>query len=170
MNESIVYIATDRLYAGRMRAYGGYNYMPNIEKLVKFGTKYNNATATAGSTIMTHSSEWTGKYTADLHGEEEFVDRNYLNFLPKQESVFDDFIKKGFNTYIVLVENKAKGPTTTNGKITTAFAPGYDSFRPAYNLWPEEVNIVKLPGMDIKVGKPTKKGSNYEGCRIDIRI
>ena len=40
--------------------------MPNIEKMVKFGTKYNNATATAGSTLMTHSSEWTGRYTADL--------------------------------------------------------------------------------------------------------
>ena len=85
-----MYIATDRLYAGRLRAYGGYNYMPNIEMMVKNGTKYNNATATSGSTIMTHSSEWTGKYTADLHGNEEFKDRVYLNFLPKQETIFDD--------------------------------------------------------------------------------
>ena len=156
VNESVVYIATDRLYAGRLRAYGGYNYMPNIEKLVKYGTKYNNATATAGSTIMTHSSEWTGKYTADLHGNEDFKDRVYLNFLPKQKTIFHDFIEKGFNTYIVLVENKAKGPTTTNGKIT-AFAPGYDSFRPAYNLWPKELNIVKLPGMDIKGGEKLRR-------------
>ena len=156
MNESVVYIATDRLYAGRLRAYGGYNYMPNIEMMVKNGTIYNNATATSGSTIMTHSSEWTGKYTADLHGNEEFKDRVYLNFLPKQETIFDDFIKKGYNTYVVLVENKAKGPTTTNGKIT-AFATCYDSFRPAYNLWPEEVNIVKLPGMDIKGGENIRR-------------
>lgn len=156
MNESVVYIATDRLYAGRLRAYGGYNYMPNIEMMVKNGTKYNNATATSGSTIMTHSSEWTGKYTADLHGNEEFKDRVYLNFLPKQETIFDDFLKKGYNTYVVLVENKAKGPTTTNGKIT-AFATCYDSFRPAYNLWPEEVKIIKLPGMDIKGGENLRR-------------
>ncbi len=75
MNDSVVYIATDRLYAGRIRSYGGYNYMPNIEKMVKFGTKYNNATATAGSTLMTHSSEWTGRYTADLHGEIPYNER-----------------------------------------------------------------------------------------------
>ncbi len=69
VKESIVYIATDRLYARRLRLYGGYNYMPNMEKMAKFGTKYTNATACAGSTLMTHGPEWTGKYTADMHGD-----------------------------------------------------------------------------------------------------
>ena len=147
MENSVVYIATDRLYAGRLRLHGGFNYMPNMERMAQYGTLYKNATATAGSTIMTHSSEWTGKYTALLHDGVPFKEREYLTFLPEQDSVFHDFLERGFDVHIVLVENVAKKPTTTNGKIT-AFAPGYDSFRPAWNLWPKEANIVKLPGMD----------------------
>tara|TARA_Y100001960_G_C14747329_1_gene866379 strand:- start:1162 stop:2433 length:1272 start_codon:yes stop_codon:yes gene_type:complete len=119
-----------------------------MERMAQYGTLYKNATATAGSTMMTHSSEWTGKYTADLHGGVPFKEREYLNFLPEQDSVFHDFIEMGYDVHIVLVENKAKKTTKTNGKIT-AFAPGFDSFRPAWNLWPKEANIVKLPGMDI---------------------
>ena len=145
MKNSVVYIATDRLYARRLRLYGGYNRMPNMERMAKYGTLYNNATATAGSTIMTHASEWSGKYPAELHADVPFEDRDYLNFLPKQDSVFHDFISMGYNVYIVLVENLTTAKTTTNGKIT-AFAQGYDSFRPNWNLWPEEANIVKLPG------------------------
>ena len=137
MENSVVYIATDRLYAGRLRLHGGFNYMPNMERMAQYGTLYKNATATAGSTIMTHSSEWTGKYTALLHDGVPFKEREYLNFLPEQDSVFHDFLERGFDVHIVLVENVAKKPTTTNGKIT-AFAPGYDSFRPAWNLWPRK--------------------------------
>ena len=143
MSNSIVYIATDRLYAGRLRAYGGYNYMPNIEKLVKYGTKYNNATATAGSTLMTHSAEWTGKYTADLHGDIPHKDRLYNTEMPKQDTVFSDFITKGYNVYIVLV-NKRPGKT-------------YDSFRPVFNLWPDEAKIVKIPDWDIKGGENLRR-------------
>ena len=156
VKESVVYIATDRLYAGRLRIHGGYNYMPSMEKMASHGTVYTNATATAGSTLMTHSSEWTGKYTAELHEGIPFEERDYLNFLPEQETVFHDFIKKGYNVYIVLVENKAQGPTKTNGKIT-AFAPGYDSFRPAWNLWPSEAQVVKMPGMDMKGGEKIRR-------------
>ena len=143
MNDSIVYIATDRLYAGRMRAYGGYNYMPNIEKLVKFGTKYNNATATAGSTLMTHSAEWTGRYTADLHGEIPHKERLYNTKMPAQDTVFTDLIAKGYNIYIVLV-HKRPGKT-------------YDSFKPVYNLWPKEAKIVKIPDWDIKGGENLRR-------------
>jgi len=156
MKKSIVYIATDRLYAGRMRAYGGYNYFPNIEKMVKFGTKYTNATSTSGSTIMTHGSEWAGRNTAEMHGEIPYKERTYLNFLPEQDTVFDDFLEKGFNVYIVLVENKSNSPKTTKGKIT-AFAPGFDSFRPLFNLWPKGVEIVKLPGAEIKGGEKLRR-------------
>ena len=156
MKESVVYIATDRLYAGRLRIHGGYNYMPSMEKMASHGTVYTNATATAGSTLMTHSSEWTGKYTAELHEGVPFEERDYLNFLPEQETVFHDFIKMGYNVYIVLVENKAQGPTKTKGKIT-AFAPGYDSFRPAWNLWPSEAIVVKMPGMDMKGGEKIRR-------------
>ena len=145
MKESVVYIATDRLYARRLRLYGGYNRMPNMERMAKFGTLYNNATATAGSTIMTHACEWSGRYPAELHADVPFEERDYLNFLPKQDTVFHDFLSKEYNVYIVLVENLTTAKTTTNGKIT-AFAQGYDSFRPNWNLWPEEANIVKLPG------------------------
>ena len=143
MNDSIVYIATDRLYAGRMRAYGGYNYMPNIEKLVKFGTKYNNATATVGSTLMTHSAEWTGRYTADLHGEIPYKERLYNTKMPAQDTVFTDLIAKGYNIYIVLV-HKRPGKT-------------YDSFKPVYNLWPKEAKIVKIPDWDIKGGENLRR-------------
>ena len=143
VSESVVYIATDRLYAGRLRAYGGYNYMPNIEKLVKYGTKYNNATATAGSTLMTHSAEWTGKYTADLHGDLAHKDRLYNTEMPKQDTVFSDFIERGFNVYVVLV-HKRPGKT-------------YDSFRPVFNLWPEEARIVKIPDWDIKGGEKLRR-------------
>jgi len=143
VNDSIVYIATDRLYAGRMRAYGGYNYMPNIEKLVKFGTKYNNATATAGSTLMTHSAEWTGRYTADLHGEIPHKERLYNTKMPAQDTVFTDLIAKGYNIYIVLV-HKRPGKT-------------YDSFKPVYNLWPKEAKIVKIPDWDIKGGENLRR-------------
>jgi len=143
VSESVVYIATDRLYAARLRAYGGYNYMPNIEKLVKYGTKYNNATATAGSTLMTHSAEWTGKYTADLHGDLAHKDRLYNTEMPKQDTVFSDFIERGFNVYVVLV-HKRPGKT-------------YDSFRPVFNLWPEEARIVKIPDWDIKGGEKLRR-------------
>ena len=126
-----------------MRAYGGYNYMPNIEKLVKFGTKYNNATATAGSTLMTHSAEWTGRYTADLHGEIPHKERLYNTKMPAQDTVFTDLIAKGYNIYIVLV-HKRPGKT-------------YDSFKPVYNLWPKEAKIVKIPDWDIKGGENLRR-------------
>jgi len=143
VNDSVVYIATDRLYAGRIRSYGGYNYMPNIEKMVKFGTKYNNATATAGSTLMTHSSEWTGRYTADLHGEIPPNERLYNTEMPEQDTVFSDLIAQGYNVYIVLVK-KRPGKT-------------YDSFKPVFNLWPKEAKIIKIPDWDIKGGEKLRR-------------
>ena len=139
MSDSIVYIATDRLYAGRLRLHGGYNFMPNMERMAKFGTSYNNATATAGSTLMTHSAEWTGRYTADLHGNIPFEDRLYNAEMPSQDTVFSDFLERGYDVYVVLVE-KRPGKT-------------YDSYRPVFKLWPDEVNIVKLPDWDIKGGE-----------------
>ena len=117
--------------------------MPNIEKLVKFGTKYNNATATAGSTLMTHSAEWTGRYTADLHGEIPHKERLYNTKMPAQDTVFTDLIAKGYNIYIVLV-HKRPGKT-------------YDSFKPVYNLWPKEAKIVKIPDWDIKGGENLRR-------------
>ena len=58
--------------------------MPNIERMAEHGTLYNNATATAGSTIMTHACEWTGRYPAELHVDVPFEERDYLNFLPNR--------------------------------------------------------------------------------------
>jgi len=139
VESSVVYIATDRLYAGRLRLHGGYNFMPNMERMAKFGTSYNNATATAGSTLMTHSAEWTGRYTADLHGNIPFEDRLYNAEMPSQDTVFSDFLERGYDVYVVLVE-KRPGKT-------------YDSYRPVFKLWPDEVNIVKLPDWDIKGGE-----------------
>ena len=49
--KDIIYIATDRTPAKRLSLYGGYNILPNIEKLASGGTVYKNATATAGSTF-----------------------------------------------------------------------------------------------------------------------
>ena len=139
MKESVVYIATDRLYAGRLRIHGGYNYMPSMEKMASHGTVYTNATATAGSTLMTHSSEWTGKYTAELHEGVPFEERLYNTEMPPQDTVFTDFIERGYNVYVVLVE-KRPGKT-------------YDSFRPVFKLWPETTKIVKIPDWDIKEEK-----------------
>ena len=87
---------------------------------------------------MTHACEWTGRYPAELHVDVPFEERDYLNFLPKQDSVFHDFISMGFNVYVVLVENLTTAPTTTNGKIT-AFAQGYDSFRPNWSFMESKV-------------------------------
>ena len=95
VKESVVYIATDRLYAGRLRIHGGYNYMPSMEKMASYGTVYTNATATAGSTLMTHSSEWTGKYTAELHEGIPFEERLYNTEMPPQDTVFTDFLERG---------------------------------------------------------------------------
>ena len=143
MKESVVYIATDRLYAGRLRIHGGYNYMPSMEKMASHGTVYTNATATAGSTLMTHSSEWTGKYTAELHEGVPFEERLYNTEMPPQDTVFTDFIERGYNVYVVLVE-KRPGKT-------------YDSFRPVFKLWPETTKIVKIPDWDIKGGEEIRR-------------
>ena len=143
MKESVVYIATDRLYAGRLRIHGGYNYMPSMEKMASHGTVYTNATATAGSTLMTHSSEWTGKYTAELHEGIPFEERLYNTEMPPQDTVFTDFLERGYNVYVVLVE-KRPGKT-------------YDSFRPVFKLWPETTKIVKIPDWDIKGGEKIRR-------------
>ena len=138
-----MYIATDRLYAGRLRIHGGYNYMPSMEKMASHGTVYTNATATAGSTLMTHSSEWTGKYTAELHEGIPFEERLYNTEMPPQDTVFTDFLERGYNVYVVLVE-KRPGKT-------------YDSFRPVFKLWPETTKIVKIPDWDIKGGEKIRR-------------
>ena len=143
VKESVVYIATDRLYAGRLRIHGGYNYMPSMEKMASHGTVYTNATATAGSTLMTHSSEWTGKYTAELHEGIPFEERLYNTEMPPQDTVFTDFLERGYNVYVVLVE-KRPGKT-------------YDSFRPVFKLWPETTKIVKIPDWDIKGGEKIRR-------------
>ena len=117
--------------------------MPNMERMAKFGTLYNNATACAGSTLMTHSCEWTGRYSADLHGDLPFGERLYNTKMPEQDSVFQDFLDKGFNVYIVLVEKRP-------GK-------SYDSYKPIFNLWPKGANIVKLPDWDLKGGEDIRR-------------
>ncbi len=143
MKNSVVYIAAGGLYAGRLRLHGGYNRMPNMEKMAKYGTLYNNATAVAGSTLMTHSSEWTGRYPADLHGDLPYEERLYNTEMPAQDTVFSDFLERGYNVYVVLVD-KRPGKT-------------YDSFRPVFKLWPDEVNIVKLPDWDNKGGEGLRR-------------
>ena len=103
MENSVVYIATDRLYAGRLRLHGGFNYMPNMERMAQYGTLFNNATATAGSTLMTHSAEWTGRYTSDLHGDMPYNERLYNAEMPSQDTVFTDFLQRGYNVYVCLL-------------------------------------------------------------------
>ncbi|HJM24848.1 MAG TPA: sulfatase-like hydrolase/transferase, partial [Candidatus Thalassarchaeaceae archaeon] len=143
MEKSIIYIATDRLYARRLRLHGGFNRMPNMERMAEDGTLYNNATACAGSTLMTHSCEWTGRYSANLHGDLPYEERLYNTKMPEQDSVFQDFLDKGFEVYIVLVEKRP-------GK-------SYDSYKPIFNLWPKEANIVKLPDWDLKGGENIRR-------------
>jgi len=135
ISQSVVYVATDRLYAGRMSAYGGYLKLPIVDRMVDNGTIYKNAIATAGSTLMCHSTEWSGRYPSDLHGEVPYNERVYHT--PMEEgldTVFTDFIAKGFDVHIVLVK-KRPGKT-------------YDSFSPIFNLWPEDLNIVTIPDWD----------------------
>ena len=117
--------------------------MPSMEKMASHGTVYTNATATAGSTLMTHSSEWTGKYTAELHEGIPFEERLYNTEMPPQDTVFTDFLERGYNVYVVLVE-KRPGKT-------------YDSFRPVFKLWPETTKIVKIPDWDIKGGEKIRR-------------
>ncbi len=134
LSESVIFIATDRLYAGRMAAYGGYLKLPNIEKMVKNGRIYKNAISTAGSTLMCHSTEWSGRYPSELHGEVPYNERVYHTPMEKLDTVFTDFLERGFDAHIVLVK-KRPGKT-------------YDSFSPIFNLWPDELNIVTIPDWD----------------------
>lgn len=134
LRKSVIYIATDRLFAGRMSLYGGYLKLPNAERMAKNGSLYKNAVATAGSTLMCHSSEWTGRYTSELHGDVPYNERVYHTPMEKLDTVFSDFIGRGFDSHILLVK-KRPGKT-------------YDSFSPIFNLWPEGANIVTIPDWD----------------------
>jgi len=117
--------------------------MPNMERMAKHGTLYKKAIAPAGSTLMCHSSEWTGKYTWELHGDLPFEDRLYPTPIPFQESVFTDLEKRGYDIHIIMVEKRP-------GKC-------YDSYKPVYELWPKSANIVLLPDWDCPGGETIRR-------------
>ena len=110
MNHDIIYIATDRMFAGRMQLYGGYNSYPNIEKIANNGTVFTNAQAAAASTLMCHSCEWTGLYPWELHDESKVVpsERLYETQISSSSNLFTDLLEKGYDVNIVFVNKPGK--------------------------------------------------------------
>lgn len=110
MNKDIIYIATDRMYAGRMSLYGGYNKYPNIERIAKNGTIFLNAQAAAASTLMCHSCEWTGLYPWQLHDETNvpFQERIYETQIFSSQNIFTDLLKLDYDVNIVFVNKPGK--------------------------------------------------------------
>lgn len=147
MND-IIYIATDRAYAGKFRLYGGYNVYPNLKRMSDHGALYRNATAAAGSTLMCHASEWTGRYTWDLHKDIPYKKRVYSVPIPYQDSVFTDLEKLGYDSYIILVKKR-------QGKC-------YDSFKPVFDLWPKSVNLRILYDWDTPEGAGNTRRTQFE--------
>jgi hypothetical protein len=145
---SIVYIATDRAYAGRFRLYGGYNLYPNMERMAAGGTLYRNATATAGSTLMCHASEWTGRYSWELHKGHKWPDRVYQRQIPAQDSIFTDLEKDGYDLYVVLV-NKRPGKC-------------YDSFKPVFKMWPKSTKIALTDDWDLPGARNSTRRTQFD--------
>ena len=110
MNHDIIYIATDRVYSGRMSLYGGYNLFPNIERIAGHGTVFDNAQAAAASTLMCHSCEWTGLYPWQLHDETNvpYHQRLYETQMFSSENVFTDLVEQGYDVNIVFVNKPGK--------------------------------------------------------------
>jgi len=132
---SIIYIATDRTWAGTLNLYGGYNIYPNLEEMAKYGTLYQNAIATAGSTLMCHSSEWTGKYTWDLHPGIPMLKRGYNTVMPTQDSVFYQMENRGYETHLVMVKKNPK--------------KCFDTYSQVKNLWTNDTKIHLINDWDV---------------------
>lgn len=126
MDNDLIYIAGDRLFAGRMALYGGFNRFPNIEKIAKNGTLYTNAVAAAASTLMCHASEWTGRPTWNLHPGTPFNERLFTTEMPHMDSVFSDFIEMGFDVHLVMVKQEGRC---------------FDGYSNLKNIWPDEIKI-----------------------------
>lgn len=104
--------------------------MPNIERMAEFGTLFSNAFAPATSSLMCHSSEWTGRYPWELHVGVPFEERNEKTQIPFQDSIFTDLDSKGFDIHIIL----------TGGERGEQF----NYFKPVFDLLPKGANIVDL--------------------------
>lgn len=147
MND-IIYIATDRAYAGRFRLYGGHGVYPNLSRMADSGTLYSNATATAGSTLMCHASEWTGRYTWELHSGLPHKKRVYQKRIPFQDSIFTDLLKKEYDIYVVLVKKRP--------------AKCYDSFSPVFDLWPKDLKIRLVDDWDRPGARENTRRTQFE--------
>jgi hypothetical protein len=133
-NNDVIYIATDRLWVGRLKLYGGFNKFPNIERMAQHGTTYRNATSAAGSTVMCHSCEWTGKQSWELHCSDDYKNIKYNSPMPDQETVFSDMIKNGYECHIIM-----------HDRPPDKYYSGYAN---CYGLWPDEV--IRHPIIDEK--------------------
>ena len=109
MND-IIYIATDRMYAGRLALYGGYNKFPALEKIAKNGTIFMNAQSAAASTLMCHSCEWTGLYTWQLHDENKvpYNQRLYETQMFSSSNMFTDLLEMDYDVHIVFANKPGK--------------------------------------------------------------
>lgn len=141
-HKSIIYIATDRAWAGTFKSYGGYNIYPNIDFMAEHGTLYENAIAAAGSTLMCHSAEWTGKYTWDLQNGTPYKKRTYQVPIPRQDSIFFQMEKRGYETHIVMVRKNPR----------KCFA----TFSPVKGLWTSNTKIHLIPDWDVSKNTTTR--------------
>lgn len=141
INHDIVCIATDRLCNHRMRLFGGYNIFPNIDKIAKNGTIFSNAVACSASTLSCHATEWTGKYTWEIHDElgVTHAQKNYDLPIVSKASMFTDLIEMGYDVNLVFMQKPNK-----------YFPSAYQQLIPIFNNL--KVNIHGIPEWDTPQG------------------
>jgi arylsulfatase A-like enzyme len=140
MNDHIIYIATDRLAARRLKMYGGYSRYPNLDRIAEGGTLYENAIACAGSTIMCHSSEWLGKYPHQHKGHLSHRRQLYgARHCAGQPSIFSDMAEKGYDTHLIFL-------TKPNGY--------YETYKMAAPVWADSTYVHVYPDWHVDGAEP----------------
>ena len=135
--KNVLYVATDRLYAGRMRLYGGWERYPFLERIAKRGGFIPEAVSAAASTVMCHASEWTGLYPHQHHdfGQVPNEQRRYeLGIGSADGTVFTDMLDKGYDCHVVMV--------TKPGKY-------HETYKQVHQLWEHRgVKVHLVPDWD----------------------
>ena len=93
-----ILITKDALRKDYLPCYGNkYWKTPNIDELVKKGTKFLKHYTTAPSTAMAVTSMFTGKYSFETD-RKEYIEVKQFN---DNETLFDVFTKKGLKTFVI---------------------------------------------------------------------
>ena len=123
MNRDIFCIATDRLTVHRMDLYGGYNKLPNVDKIARGGTIFKHPVACSASTLSCHACEWTGKNPWEIHDDMEipYEHRSYDLPIATKESMFTDLIEQGYDVNLVFMHKPNKYFPSSYNQIIPIF-------------------------------------------------